>query len=70
MKSSGPKAFLVALGLLQVHGIDYMETYAPVVNIITFRMLFALVAVQDLEFNQMDVVKTFLYGSLDEDIYM
>ena len=70
MKSSGPKARLVALGLLQVHGVDYMETYAPVVNIITVRMLFALVATMDFELDQMDVVTAFLYGDLDEDIYM
>ena len=47
-----------------------METHAPVVDIITIRMLFALVAIMKFELDQMDVVTAFLYGDLDEDIYM
>ena len=69
-KITGPKARVVALGLLQVHGVDYIETYAPVVNIITIRLLLALVAQLDLELDQMDVITAFLYGDIDIDIYM
>ena len=70
LKITGPKARVVALGLLQVHGVDYIETYAPVVNIITIRLLFALVAMLDLELDQMDVITAFLYGDIDIVIYM
>lgn len=66
MKTSGPKARVVAVGFLQVHGVDFVETYAPVVNIITVRMLLGLTATMDLELHQMDVVTAFLYGDLDE----
>ena len=41
-----------------------------VVNIITIRMLLAIVACEDLELDQRDVVTAFLYGDLDEDIFM
>ena len=70
MKSNGTKSRLVALGLIQVYGVDYIETYVPVVNIITVRMLFALVTIMDLKLDQIDVLTEFLYGDLDEDIYM
>ena len=70
MKSNEPKARLVVLALLQVHDVNYMETYALIVNIATFRILLALLAILDLELNQMDVVTAFLYEFLDEDIYM
>ena len=70
LKTTGPKARLVAVGLLQVHGAEYMETYAPVVNIITVRIFFVIVVQMDLELEQMDVVTAFLYGDLDEVIHM
>ena len=66
MRSGGPKALLVAPGLVQVHVEHYMETYARVVRITTVRMLFALVAIMELKIDRMDVVTAFLYGDLDE----
>lgn len=70
IKDSGPKARLVALGCLQKSGIDYDETFAPVVKMVTIRIILALVAHLDLECEQMDVVTAFLNGDLDQDIYM
>ena len=43
------KARLVAQGFLQRPGIDYEETYAPVMNAITFRFLISLVAKENLD---------------------
>lgn len=64
------KARLVARGFSQVHGIDYSETYAPVANMISIRMLFAYAAMTQLKMAQFDVKTAFLYGDLDETVYM
>ncbi|KAG7584130.1 Reverse transcriptase RNA-dependent DNA polymerase [Arabidopsis suecica] len=64
------KARLVAQGFSQRPGIDYEETYSPVMDAITFRFLMSLAADENLEMRLMDVVTAYLYGSLDTDIYM
>lgn len=70
VKVDSPKVRIVAMGCLQVHGVDYTETFAPVVKLTSIRIFLATVAVMDLETGQMDVVTAFLNGDLDEDIYM
>lgn len=64
------KARLVAQGFRQVHGLDYGETFSPVVRYESIRVLFALAATFDLVIHQMDVTTAFLNGELHEDIYM
>jgi hypothetical protein len=64
------KARLVAQGFLQKLGIDYEETYPLIMNAITFRFLISLVVTESLDMRLMDVVTAYLYGSLDNDIYM
>jgi len=64
------KARLVAQGFSQRPEIDFDETYSPVVDACTFRYLISLVAHEGLKLHMMDVVTTYLYGSLDSDIYM
>ncbi len=70
IKENKPKVRLVALGCRQLHGIDYNETFAPVVTMTTIRTILAVTAHHDLELQQMDVVTAFLNGDLEEDIYM
>ena len=70
VKNGGPKARLVAIGCRQLYGVDYLETFAPVVKLTTIRTILALAAAHDLECEQMDVTTAFLNGDLDEDIYM
>ena len=64
------KARLVAQGFSQRPGIDFDETYSPVMDTITFRFLIILTVSERLEMRLMDVVTAYLYGSLDSDIYM
>lgn len=64
------KARLVARGFSQRQGIDYQETFAPVVRHSTIRTVFSIVAERDLDIVQFDVKTAFLYGELQEELYM
>lgn len=64
------KARLVAKGYSQRKGIDYTETFAPVVRYESVRTLLAIAALKNLEIGQFDIKTAFLYGELDEEIFM
>jgi hypothetical protein len=64
------KSRLVAKGYSQKEGIDFHEIFSPVVKLVSVRVLLALVALLDLELEQLDVKTSFLHGDLDEDIYI
>ena len=64
------KARLVAQGFTQRPGIDFNESYSPVMSGITFRYLISLAVQNRLPMQLMDVVTAYLYGSLDSEIYM
>ena len=64
------KARLVARGFTQQYGVDYFETFAPVIRMESLRTLLALAAVRDFEIHQMDVASAYLLGELEEDAYL
>lgn len=64
------KARLVAKGCSQRFGIDYTETFSPVVRYNSIRFLMALAVQNDLRIHQMDAITAFLQGDLDEEIFM
>lgn len=64
------KARLVAKGYSQVPGMDYFNTYSPVVRLESLRTLLAIAASEDLEMRQLDVKGAYLHGDLKEEVYM
>ena len=64
------KARLIAKGYTQTYGVDYQETFAPMAKMNTIRILLSLVVNFDWELQQYDVKNAFLYGKLEEEIYM
>ncbi|KAK1632906.1 hypothetical protein QYE76_007221 [Lolium multiflorum] len=64
------KARLVAKGFSQIPGIDYNDVFSPVVKHSSIRAFFGIVAMRDLELEQLDVKTAFLHGELEEEIYM
>ena len=63
------KVRLVAQGFTQRPGVDFNETYSPVMSGITFQYLISLAVQNRLSIQLMDIVTAYLYRSLDSDIY-
>ena len=64
------KAHLVAQGYTHKYGLDYDETFSPVVRTESVRTVMALAAKNNLLLHQMDVTTAFLNGILEEEVYM
>lgn len=64
------KTRLVCCGFTQEYSIDYLETFSPVVRFSSLRAILAIAAEKSIHMLQFDVRTAFLYGKLNEDVYM
>ena len=64
------KARFVAQGYSQKEGLDYDETFSPVVRSESVRFVIALASNNGLKLHQMDTTTAFLNGDLKEEVYM
>lgn len=64
------EARLVGQGFSQRSGVDYEETYSPIVDAITLCYLISFTLHEKLKMHLVDVVTTYLYGSVDNEIFM
>ena len=61
---------LVAKGFKERYGIEYFETFSSNVRLDSVRLLLAIAAFYDLEIGHFDIRKYFLYGDMEEEVYM
>ncbi|OWY97826.1 LOW QUALITY PROTEIN: reverse transcriptase [Phytophthora megakarya] len=64
------KARLVVIGCQQIKFIDFDDVFAPVVCLESLRVLLAIVCIEDLECEQIDIEIAFLNSVLEEEVYM
>ena len=64
------KSRLVVDGSQQHKGIDYSDTFAPVVKYTTFRLFVAICAIFKMQIHQLDVKNAFIYAPLEEEVYV
>ena len=64
------KARLVAQGFSQKQGLDYDETFSPVIRFESFRTLVAIAVQKGLKLHQLHITAAFLNGHLEEEVFM
>ena len=64
------RARLCAIGYSQIPGVDHEYNFAPVVTETTFRIVLVMALLNQWKMEIVDVETAFLYGDLEEEIYM
>ena len=64
------RARLVAVGYSHIPGVDYTDNFAPAAHDVSFRIALARMMVEKLDSPVMVVETAFLYGEIDEEIFM
>jgi len=64
------KAHLVVKGFAKTEGVDYFDTFSPVVKIAIVRVVLALASIHRWTIQQLDVNNAFLHRDISEDVYM
>ena len=71
IKRSGRfRARIVACGYSQIPGVDFTKNYSPVVNDVTYQIMIIAMIIWSMNGKLVDVETAFLYGDLDEEIFM
>jgi hypothetical protein len=60
----------VAKGFKQRYGIDYDDTFSPLVKIAIVRTILTIDVSRGWSLRQLDVQNAFLHGFLEEEVYM
>jgi hypothetical protein len=63
------KARFIAKGCSQRHGVDYTETFSPVIRMASLFVMLAISAAMDLDLCLMDIDTAFLYAPIKEDVF-
>jgi hypothetical protein len=64
------KARFAAKGCSKREGIDYTETFSPVIRLASLRIFFSIEAAHDLELGGLDIDTAFMYAPIKEDVYI
>ncbi|KAE9023991.1 hypothetical protein PR003_g14064 [Phytophthora rubi] len=64
------KAQLVAKGIKQKFGVDFFETYSPVANMNSIRVVLSVLVAKSYVTEQLDADTTFLNSGLQEQVFM